>query len=145
MTQIPAKSDLKSLCEVSKYLLLVVRPKLYRSITIKVSSEDKLNAVDFVPFLRTSLDPEGSDFLVFLKEIRIVAPISVYRFDRCEEVMMDCDMCPCQRNERHCAAFLGRISKQLNHIFCEMPENSLRSFGYIYFVSFSPSPHWNLS
>jgi len=52
--QIPSRTDLKQLCEVSKTLYNIAIPKLYANIVIWAEDEWHLERVEVEPFLRTS-------------------------------------------------------------------------------------------
>jgi hypothetical protein len=52
--QIPSRTDLKQLCEVSKTLYNIAIPKLYANIVIWAEDEWHLERVEVKPFLQTS-------------------------------------------------------------------------------------------
>lgn len=55
--QIPRRSDLKQLCEVSKTLYDFAIPKLYENIAIWAEDERHLERVEVEPFLGTNSKP----------------------------------------------------------------------------------------
>ncbi|KAH8586292.1 hypothetical protein B0O99DRAFT_602607 [Bisporella sp. PMI_857] len=55
--QIPSRTDLKQLCEVSKRLYNAAIRKLYENIVIRAKDDWHLERVDVEPFLRTRFNP----------------------------------------------------------------------------------------
>jgi hypothetical protein len=57
MAQIPWRTDLKQLCEVSKTLYDAAIWKLYENIVIRADDDWHLERVDVETFLRTRFEP----------------------------------------------------------------------------------------
>jgi hypothetical protein len=123
--QIPRRTDLKRLCEVSKSLYDAAIPKLYENIGIWAEDEQHLESVEVEPFLRTS-----SKLTSHLGHVRFVQVRSRFHDlleERCLHYM---DMFDVGESDSERQPRFEKIAASLMLLFERLREESLREFRF---------------
>ena len=122
--QIPRRTGLKQLCEVSKTLYDAAIRKLYEVIVIRAEDDWHLERVDVEPFLRTRSKPTSP--LDHVRTLQIQSNFHYRLKERClhyKDMGFYVGMLEFERRPR-----LEKLTMSLMPLFEQLREDSLRTF-----------------
>ncbi|KAG9229520.1 hypothetical protein BJ875DRAFT_474606 [Amylocarpus encephaloides] len=126
LEQIPCRTDLKQLCEVSKALYDTTIQKLYEKIVIRAEDDWYLERVDVEPFLRTRFEPTSP--LCHVRTVQVQSRFHDHLKERClhyKDLRFYMGMPESERQPRW-----EKLTASLMPLFEQLEEDSLRSFSW---------------
>ncbi|KAH8679710.1 hypothetical protein BGZ60DRAFT_235687 [Tricladium varicosporioides] len=126
LEQIPSRTDLKQLCEVSKTLYNAAIPKLYENIDVRAKDERHLETLSGRPFLRTR--SKATSPLDYVKAIQVRSRFCHVLEKRClhyKDMGFYMGGTDSARQPR-----LEKLATSLMSLFEQLKEESLRSFSW---------------